>query len=1002
MNKALENIESAYKILKDYNGVNPYIIDLKNSVYAYKTIQLNSFQAEFILRNYNKEPKLINKTVKIADWWGESKKEEWNIDFIPQKIAIGWYIGDTTTHYVFFAKYRQSVDAKMMFVPKKAILTDFLSEDWHNLKIDFSKYNKKSGRTLFPHQEEAVKFLVDRKKAILADEMGFGKMEPVSSLIPTPNGFKKMGDLHENDFVFGMDGKPHKILKTFPHKNKEIYRIKFSDGTFFDCGLEHLWLVKKNSWKKNKWRVLSLKEMMEQGLQYGKKRKINNFQIPIAKAVEYEEKKYFIDPYILGICIGDGNMCNSGIKISIPDSEIETSKRITALLKENYKLTINRSASCPRYTIALKYGHINEYNREIKRLHLNIHGNYKFIPEEYKFGSIAQRSELLKGLMDSDGTISKTNNKINYSTNSYRLALDVCELVCSLGGLAHIREYHRVKKYKESIKNIVEYQVSIEIPFNPFKLKHKAIRYNPTFKKYLKRYIVSAELNRKEDAQCLYIDSEDHTYLSGKYYHVTHNTTSSIVAALEGGYKHILVICPASLKENWKKELSVYVNPDEISIVNGSKWDDWKFTIINYDILDNFYTIPTQKVKKKELNIDDNGNVVTEYKEKEIVSKSKKIIDEAMEGSQLFTSNFDLFIIDEAHKLSNTTSGRYKIVSDLVKRSNPKGIFELTGTPITNRPINFFNLLKIIDCPVASDWRTYVERYCDGKSFYKKNERNAYTAIFLKQVHKSSWYDLTYEEKCQLNDILDKKCHKIWKTDGNSHLDELQEVIKPYYLRREKSELKGMVSKTVKFLHYELNDSEKTEYNQVWDDYVKANSGEKSIDELEKYQKLTENTILRQWLAHTMLNRTINLAHKCIDMGHKVIIFCSYDDEINSLRDEFKDISVYHNGKITNKKKEETVEAFQNDPKIKVFIGNIVSSGVGLTLTKADVVIFNSFSWVSGDNSQAEDRIHRLNQTKPCTVYYQTFKDTFYEKMLEKVRGKQDVINNIIISEKNK
>lgn len=654
MNKTLENIESAYKILKDYNGVNPYIIDLKNGVYAYKTIQLNSFQAEFILRNYNKEPKLINKTVKIADWWGESKKEEWNIDFIPQKIAIGWYIGDTATHYVFFAKYRQSVDAKMMFVPKKAILTDFLSEDWHNLKIDFSKYNKKSGRTLFPHQEEAVKFLVDRKKAILADEMGFGK------------------------------------------------------------------------------------------------------------------------------------------------------------------------------------------------------------------------------------------------------------------------------------------------------------------------------------------------------------STSSIVAALEGGYKHILVICPASLKENWKKELSVYVNPDEISIVNGSKWDDWKFTIINYDILDNFYTIPTQKVKKKELNIDDNGNVVTEYKEKEIVSKSKKIIDEAMEGSQLFTSNFDLFIIDEAHKLSNTTSGRYKIVSDLVKRSNPKGIFELTGTPITNRPINFFNLLKIIDCPVASDWRTYVERYCDGKSFYKKNERNAYTAIFLKQVHKSSWYDLTYEEKCQLNDILDKKCHKIWKTDGNSHLDELQEVIKPYYLRREKSELKGMVSKTVKFLHYELNDSEKTEYNQVWDDYVKANSGEKSIDELEKYQKLTENTILRQWLAHTMLNRTINLAHKCIDMGHKVIIFCSYDDEINSLRDEFKDISVYHNGKITNKKKEETVEAFQNDPKIKVFIGNIVSSGVGLTLTKADVVIFNSFSWVSGDNSQAEDRIHRLNQTKPCTVYYQTFKDTFYEKMLEKVRGKQDVINNIIISEKNK
>ena len=654
MKALLDETEKAYKILKDYNGENPYIIILKNDVYAYKSLKLNDFQVEFILRNYNKELKFINKIVKIADWWGEKKQDEWKTEFVPKKLLIGWYIGDTSTHYVFYAKYRQSVDAKLMFAPKKAILTSFLDADWHSKNIDFKPYNERSGRTLYPHQEEAVKFLTSKKKAILADDMGYGK------------------------------------------------------------------------------------------------------------------------------------------------------------------------------------------------------------------------------------------------------------------------------------------------------------------------------------------------------------TTEAIVSSLVDDYKHVLIVCPASVKETWRKELSMYVDDDDIVIVNGSEWKDAKFTIINYDILDNFYTIPTQVVKTKELNVDDDGNVVKETKERTIVSRSTKIINDAMEKSQLFQSHFDLFIIDEAHRLSNATSNRSKIIKDLVSRSKPKGIYELTGTPITNRPINFYNLLKIIDAPVASDWKTYVERYCDGKSFYKKNERNAYTAMYLKRVHKNSWYDLTYDEKVELNGILDKKCHKIWKTDGQSNLDELQEVIKPYYLRREKEDLKNMVSKTVKYIRYELTKSEKASYDKVWNEYIEKNADTKSVDEMLKYQKLTENTILRQWLAHTMLKRTIKLAKKCIKEGHKVIIFCSYDDEINSLREAFGGICVYHNGKINEKKKNEAVEKFQNDSNIKVFIGNITSAGVGLTLTAGDVAIFNSISWQSGENIQSEDRIHRLNQTKDCTIYYQTFKDTFYEEMLEKVRGKQEIIDKIIIKEDDK
>ena len=648
----LTKIKQAYEILKDYSGDNTYIIDLKNSVYAYKTITLNDFHADFILRNYDKEPVYLNKIVKIPDWYGEKLQEKWNIDFLPKVLLIGWYLGDTKTHYVFFCKYRRSQEkAELLFAPKNGILTNFLAEDFNKLDVDFTKYEEKSGRTVLKHQQEACKFLLSRKKCILADEMGGGK------------------------------------------------------------------------------------------------------------------------------------------------------------------------------------------------------------------------------------------------------------------------------------------------------------------------------------------------------------TFSTILAALEGNFEHILIISPASVKKTWENELKLLVDEKDIVIVQGSKWNDAKFTIINYDILDNYYTIPTQKIKKRELNVNDDGEVVTEYKEKEIVSRSQKIIDAAMAESQLFQAKYDLIIIDEAHKLSNSTSGRFKILSDLVKRSCPKAIFELTGTMITNSSKNLYNLLKIIDAPVTKDWQNYMTRYCGAKIFFKKNERNAHTALFCKSVGKPDWFSLSYDEKKQLDELLEKKCKKMCIPGEDTYMEELQEIIKPYYLRRLKSDFADVVKKDVRCLHYEMTNEEKISYDNLWDEYLSLQEDKEKTD---KNKKLIEVSLMRQWLADKMIPKTISLVKKCVDKGHKVIIFCAYDNEIEKFREEFKDICVYHNGKLTEKRKNEAVNKFQNDDNIKVFIGNIISAGVGITLVAADVVVFNNFSFVPADNLQSEDRIHRLNQTKPCTIYYQSFNGTYFDKMLEIVHSKEDVIDKVIVTEKEK
>ena len=134
---SLEKVDKAYKVLKEYSGENSYIISLKNTVYAYKTRGLKDAELDYILHNYDREPKLINKIVKIADWYGEKLQNDLSLEFIPQKLEITWFLGETDYIYHFFCIYRRSQEKAMeVFVPKDAILTDFLSEPWENKLID--------------------------------------------------------------------------------------------------------------------------------------------------------------------------------------------------------------------------------------------------------------------------------------------------------------------------------------------------------------------------------------------------------------------------------------------------------------------------------------------------------------------------------------------------------------------------------------------------------------------------------------------------------------------------------------------------------------------------------------------------------------------------------------------------------------------------------------------------------------------------------------------------
>lgn len=406
----------------------------------------------------------------------------------------------------------------------------------------------------------------------------------------------------------------------------------------------------------------------------------------------------------------------------------------------------------------------------------------------------------------------------------------------------------------------------------------------------------------------------------------------SIIAAEESGAKNILVICPASVKINWQREINLFCN--DTVVIDGSGWNQSKYTIINYDILKKYHTVEDKTIKEEKVPI---------------------IRD-------MVNAKFDLVIIDEAHCVKDSKANRSKIVNDLVINFGIPRVWLLTGTPVANRPIDFYNLLKLIKSPIANNWDYFTKRYCDAKTIFTT--------------------------------LKNGKKKQIRLNNGATNLDELAQKTKNILLRRLKSEVLDMPKKVVIPVYHELSDKAKKEYDQLWDNYLIERKKKKKRGAIDR--DLVEVILLRKFIAMETIPETIELINNALEMDKKVIVFTNFTDELMELHEHFKKISVVHYGGMSNTAKQDSVDAFQNNDKIRIIIGNEVSAGVGITLTKATVVIFNSFAWVPGLNEQAEDRAYRIGQNEDVNVYYQMFIDTISTRMYDTVKEKQDVISTIV------
>lgn len=392
-------------------------------------------------------------------------------------------------------------------------------------------------------------------------------------------------------------------------------------------------------------------------------------------------------------------------------------------------------------------------------------------------------------------------------------------------------------------------------------------------------------------------------------------TTATVVGALETGAKKVLIICPASLKINWQREISNYTDRS-VSIVDGKKWEDADFIIINFDIIKNYH---------------------------DLSNKSESVIS---------NSKFDLVIIDEAHYIQNTQAQRTKLINDFVRTVDR--LWLLTGTPITSRPINYYNLLNLIQSPVASNWMAYVKRYCNGFQF-KAGKR------------------------------------KIWNVSGASNLDELRERTQRLVLRRLKENVLNLPEKIITPVYLRLKSKE---YEELMGEYYDwYDKGGESDSLTLQFSKLTK---VRQVIANEKINSTIELVENVLEQDKKVIIFTNFTNSLELLLEKFGKMSVRVDGSCSQKERQLAVDEFQNNEKIKVFVGNVKAAGVGLTLTAGEVVIMNDLSFLPSDMAQAEDRAYRIGQKNNVLVYYPLFDNTIEGIIYDIVQKKKNIISTVM------
>ena len=817
----------------------------------------------------------------------------------------------------------------------------------------------------FQHQIDGFNYGLSHDRWLLGDEQGLGKALALNTKVYTPNGYKLMSAICEGDLVIGKNGKPTKVTAVYNHTNVEMYKITFSDGVSIECCKDHLWEIYDQHGKK----VVDTKWLFERNvLSIGGSYK---YWIDRCDPVQFSCHPVTVHPYVLGALLGDGSLTSNSIGFTTADEEMVT--KVNANLREGYVLNSSKSMNKIDYNIIGKKGKRNEIKQNLIELGLwNTNSHTKFIPEVYKYNTVDVRTQVLQGLIDTDGYVTK-DNLMQYTTVSKQLCEDVRFLVESLGGIV---TYHE-KPCKHANK-VTGISYTLTIRFDEPQLycsltRKRNLLHSRRFK--ARRNIVSIEKINNADAKCITVDNIDGLYLIDHFV-VTHNTKQVIDIAVakkqQRGYSHCLIVCGVNgLKWNWVNEIATHSN--ETAYVLGQrvqkggrvvvkssedKLEDAKnlANIDSYFIITNIETLRYKEWTGEYINTR-NG-------------KKKKYVYPIADELRNCCNNGTIGMIaaDEVHKMKNPDSDQgtqfLKLTADTM--------IAMTGTPLMNSPLDLYIILK---------WLGYEDH-----SYYAF--KNHY---------------------CEMGG------YGNYQIVGYKHLDVLQNQLNEFMLRRLKNDVLDLPEKTLINEYVEMTPKQAKIYKEVREsllediDRIKA-----STNPLAEMLRLRQATGCTGILSTTInesakLDRMEEIIEDAVANGKKVVVFSNWTQMTDAVIDRLKD--KYSLGVITGETKDAErqgiVMKFQDTPinasmhdrkydGIDVLIGTIGAMGTGLTLTAGTVEIFMDEPWTMAAKNQAIDRCHRIGQNSNITVYTLLTKNTIDERINAIVEEKGEMSDMLV------
>ncbi|MAG98613.1 MAG: hypothetical protein CMM08_18230 [Rhodospirillaceae bacterium] len=392
--------------------------------------------------------------------------------------------------------------------------------------------------------------------------------------------------------------------------------------------------------------------------------------------------------------------------------------------------------------------------------------------------------------------------------------------------------------------------------------------------------------------------------------------TRQAIVAMEAGCPEgtILVVCPASIKLNWKREILMVDGGASIEVlgVDKDQADAPRWIIVNYDLL-------------------------------------------GKHADRLHAIDWAGVILDEAHFIKNAskrTSHCLKLLGVQAEARalviGPEHVFLLTGTPMTNRPKDLFNLFRCVGHPAARSFLSFAKRYCDAY-------RNDYG----------------------------------WVTTGASNLDELNLLMKEVSIRRKKDEVLDLPPKIRSWVPVDISTS-KAALNAI-DSFLSWYSGTdpSKPNDTEFLARLTK---VRTALHKAKFNAVAERIKDVTTTGEKVVVFTCFTDGIERHKKKLGDQAITITGSATPEQRMEAVDRFQTDPNVRVALCNIIAGGVGITLTAGTHVIFQDLDWVPANHAQAEDRCYRLGQDRRVTVEYFHAAGTLDSYIAELLQRKMELI----------